>query len=532
MKRLIKNKTFNILLLVVLVLLITVDCVYSYKRFGEVVEETSTSQIAEWVESLVNQQNDELTVIAQSLKSYVRTVAAVTCSDGLPDAGDIKEYLTAIEDAGNQGDVIIADKEGNAVDSNGDVYDISRKIYFKKAIKGEETISETTISGRNGEKVIVIAAPIEYEDEYVGIVCYVLPLDAVSSIISDDFVSEIGNIIITESGGQIVASTRDDIEIGTNIEEDEAFLKEIGEENIGRFTEHSSSESADAVGDEPSEKPSDKLSEKPDTQPSKSPGDETESTESESADATFVGANDNCYITKIYNEESGWTIISIIEAESVVSYTTELNSNAMKYVTVFIFSIMVFIILFIAILSNLLFLSNRENKTLETEKDIMAYKALHDPMTGLYNKGRFLYVAEKELEENTDKRHALFFIDVDDFKKYNDTYGHGVGDEVLVGFSDVLRNTFRKDDHFGRFGGDEFVVMVNNYEKTEDVEKFVKRLYDKTGEKTFSAFDGHITISVGIAEWNNEDLDKLMERADEALYKSKNAGKNQYTFAE
>ena len=188
-------------------------------------------------------------------------------------------------------------------------------------------------------------------------------------------------------------------------------------------------------------------------------------------------------------------------------------------------------LLFILVLLNDMRIAWGVTKELESQKDIMEFKALHDPMTGLYNKARFEYIAKQEIETNRRGKNALFFIDIDDFKHFNDTYGHAAGDELLKGFAGVLKTTFRDGDFLARYGGDEFVVLVNGYYEKDNIEMLAKRLFEHTAKKHFESFDEPITLSVGIAEKKPDDtLDELTRRADEALYESKRGGKNRITF--
>lgn len=167
----------------------------------------------------------------------------------------------------------------------------------------------------------------------------------------------------------------------------------------------------------------------------------------------------------------------------------------------------------------------------EREKEQLLEMSNIDQLTGLYNKQ---YLREKYAAHPPGgHRTALLFIDVDDFKMINDTYGHLVGDEVLRELADCLKSNVRGANDAIRFGGDEFVVVLENtgaqeaFHVAERVRSCANALAFYGGESLF-----HITLSIGLIE-GSAPLNDLLEKADRAMYASKNKGKNRTTlFAE
>jgi len=157
-----------------------------------------------------------------------------------------------------------------------------------------------------------------------------------------------------------------------------------------------------------------------------------------------------------------------------------------------------------------------------------------DPMTGLYNKVSGIQYVENELSVRDEKAvHALFVIDIDNFKKINDNLGHAAGDKVLVEVSEILAGLFRDSDILFRYGGDEFVVFAINItdsgfinEKVLEVCSAMRRSYGE-GENVWK-----ISASIGVACFPNHGLtfEELFKNADAALYKTKQAGKDGYTL--
>ena len=164
----------------------------------------------------------------------------------------------------------------------------------------------------------------------------------------------------------------------------------------------------------------------------------------------------------------------------------------------------------------------------EREKEQLLEKSNVDQLTGLYNKQ---YLREKYGAQSagTLTEKALLFIDVDDFKKINDTYGHLLGDEVLRELAACIKENIRVSNDAIRFGGDEFIIVLENT-VAEGAYLVAERIRACANALTFTADDRafHITLSIGLIE-GNAPLNELIEKADRAMYSSKNRGKNKTT---
>lgn len=161
--------------------------------------------------------------------------------------------------------------------------------------------------------------------------------------------------------------------------------------------------------------------------------------------------------------------------------------------------------------------SNRERLTYEVE---------HDNLTGLYNRHGYDSLYHNLNLEST----AYILIDVDNFKKINDKYGHAVGDKVLKKVGNVLRKHFRSDDYLCRIGGDEFAVLLSDCspdvadQLAEKTKKLNLVLQTKDGELP------PVSLSIGVAFGNeHDDTDSLFKKADKALYQTKRDGRNGVT---
>jgi diguanylate cyclase (GGDEF)-like protein len=162
--------------------------------------------------------------------------------------------------------------------------------------------------------------------------------------------------------------------------------------------------------------------------------------------------------------------------------------------------------------------------------------SITDPLTGLYNRRHFEQVTRCELVNTAQdgKPCSLMILDIDHFKRINDTYGHSIGDEVLRSLARVIRSNIRQDDVPCRIGGEEFVVACRHTDEHEAMQ-LAERLRLAAEHADFQLNDVAIpfTVSIGITTKaaNSESLDEIFKEADRALYHSKSAGRNRVTHA-
>ncbi|WP_411680173.1 EAL domain-containing protein [Clostridium thailandense] len=168
----------------------------------------------------------------------------------------------------------------------------------------------------------------------------------------------------------------------------------------------------------------------------------------------------------------------------------------------------------------------------EAEKEIR-YMAYHDHLTGLPNRRLFKDRLNQAiaLAKRTEKMIGLIFIDIDCFKTINDTLGHEGGDSLLKAVSEKLVNTVRESDTVSRFGGDEFLIMINGLSNEKDIINIVEKIMVIL-EQPFSieGQEFNMTTSAGIAMYpfDGTETEILIKNADIAMYKAKEKGKNQY----
>ncbi|NWF39349.1 diguanylate cyclase [Mariprofundus sp. NF] len=164
--------------------------------------------------------------------------------------------------------------------------------------------------------------------------------------------------------------------------------------------------------------------------------------------------------------------------------------------------------------------------------EVLHASTLKDPMTDLYNR-RFLDQFKSRLiasAQRSKKKIGLLMCDVDFFKDTNDTYGHKVGDTVLIATANILAKAIRPSDYVIRYGGEEFLVVISEAEEEKTLE-IAERIRKTLEENQFNAegstFNKTLSIGVAIYADDSDDLDKCIHLADTALYVAKDTGRNQ-----
>ena len=153
----------------------------------------------------------------------------------------------------------------------------------------------------------------------------------------------------------------------------------------------------------------------------------------------------------------------------------------------------------------------------------------HDPLTGLLNRASMQQIfRQKNLFDGND--FAIVMCDIDNFKKINDTYGHGAGDEVLKSLSKIFKNAFRNEDRVARFGGEEFLAVIFDVKKAKAV-SILERIRETLNQNVVEFENNRIiaTMTFGVVahSGNTEvNIERMIKQADELLYVGKRNGKN------
>ncbi len=171
----------------------------------------------------------------------------------------------------------------------------------------------------------------------------------------------------------------------------------------------------------------------------------------------------------------------------------------------------------------------------EEAREKVQYQANYDSLTKLANRNLFLDRFQSALAKAQTDRSliALLFIDLDRFKHINDTLGHSVGDELLKDASNRINMQLRSNDTAARFGGDEFAILLTDIHSLDDVDIVVQRIL-KTLASPFklSGHDAFVSASIGVTSYPKDGVSSgtLLRKADSAMYKAKELGKNNYQY--
>ena len=166
------------------------------------------------------------------------------------------------------------------------------------------------------------------------------------------------------------------------------------------------------------------------------------------------------------------------------------------------------------------------------EESKLIESATLDKMTKVLNRETTMKKIRKVLINEPEEIHALFMLDVDNFKMLNDTKGHQAGDEFLIELGQILKTCFRDSDIVGRIGGDEFFILMKSLPDVSIAEIKAQSVLDSVKELTASYDSIPLSVSIGVSlyPYSGNNINDLYLSADTALYQAKNAGKNQYLF--
>jgi len=174
-----------------------------------------------------------------------------------------------------------------------------------------------------------------------------------------------------------------------------------------------------------------------------------------------------------------------------------------------------------------------QNMDLIEKTQALVDAATKDFLTGLYNRRFFFEKGEGKLNRarHEKKPCALAMLDIDHFKSVNDTFGHDVGDEVLIVISNLLVEYARPDDLVARLGGEEFCILLSDITRPE-LEVLFERMREAIEDRHFDSLQDRkfVTSSFGVVIAGNEDLDTLIKASDELLYEAKQSGRNKVSF--
>ena len=226
----------------------------------------------------------------------------------------------------------------------------------------------------------------------------------------------------------------------------------------------------------------------------------------------------------------------ILTIVSEISFTLYIDLFGLFNFLGHIFKIFAFYLVYTAIIQtgfitpyNLLF------RNLKTARDELEKLATHDNLTKLPNRVLFNYHLQMAIlkAKRESNKTAVLFLDLDNFKYFNDTFGHSTGDFVLQKAAQYLKSQLRESDSVYRIGGDEFVIILENLKNEESILEIINRIFNNNREILLSNDVAvSLTFSMGISRYPDDgsEVETLLHKADQAMYYAKDNGKNSYLF--
>ena len=403
-------------------------------------------------------------------------------------AADVADIIYSCSDAYQ---VICCDAEGRGIDQTGAEVFVGEEGYFQNIVQFESTsyvyVEGIQDSGVSQKPAIVVAERIIGEDGTNFLLLY-YPMEKFESIMSKSDFDYSSFLAVVDSSGKIM---------GTAGAKTSAFL--AGDNLL-------------------------------DTIQAQNP-DEMKTIKSRlengSRGSTSVTVGDeSCMLVYVPLGVNRWEIVlgvgqAYVDRQVGLQWENARNMLVNLIIAIFVF---IFMVIIINIISKIR--SNEKKKELEDKADT-------DLLTGLTNKLATERKIKDYMAKNPNSQSMLFILDVDNFKKINDTMGHAFGDEVLRSLGQQITAIFRATDIIGRVGGDEFMIFLKGVSDGDSVRKEAKKV-----ENFFHSFQAGeyvkyaATASIGVAIFPHEgnDFESLYKAADQGLYKAKKRGKNQLAF--
>lgn len=437
------------------------------------------------VKTNVEKQSEHLRTVINIHLNYLSGLADHVSQQDSLDNEDNLELLQSFGKEQGLDLLAVIDQDGNASYSNGQKKSVADRPYFKKAIRGERSMSRPLMSAVDGKTKVILAVPIYKNNKVIGVLGASYNVGALNQMLFDDVYRGVGFSMIVSPEGDIISC-----------DSGLAYRKIHMEDNVFKFYVEEGCVSKKNMGNT---------------------------------------------MKNFANQKSGNMILSMPEGDWYFSYVPlEINDWMLCYVVPvskaqesFHFiqkreTILFLLMVCSAVTFFLILLKSSELKQKEL-KDI----SMTDGLTNVYNKtGTEDMINQWLAGEGKESSAAFLMMDVDYFKNINDTYGHAMGDTVLCKVGHLLKTSFREKDIIGRVGGDEFIVLVKGVSSEEFMIRRMKQIQRYFAELLVEGMEGYqFTCSMGLA-FTPDDGKKFIDLykcADVALYETKRKGRNGFT---
>lgn len=429
--------------------------------------------------------------VKEDILSLVKVGETVSDTLGLEGSLDSEYAEQLIETAMKYSGayrICTCDENGNGIDNLNEKVSLSERDYFEDASSAEDIrYVYTTDTGDEAVESLIVTIPIISGEKKIGNLLMFYELEQISSLVKNvDFVTW-NFASLTERTGTVVSS----VGKGTQWKPGDNIYTELQKDNLSAINSMKSRVNTNTSG----------------------------------ISYVKMYGMDNALVYAPVGMGDLVLVVGIMQSYIDSKVDVQL-SNFRKMIIQLIIVITAFIALIVIIIIMSRLINSRKQKQLEEKADT-------DLLTGCSNKLATERKIKEFIEHNPDSRSMMFILDIDNFKKINDTMGHAFGDEVLRTLGEQIRVIFRASDIVGRAGGDEFIVFLKNISDPAAIRKEAKKVENffknfKAGEYTKYA----ATASIGVAIYPEEgaDFESIYKAADSALYKAKKGGKNQLAF--
>ena len=456
----------NLLILASLVMSVIIGiCVLNFYYFHEV----DRSLFLQTHRDLKQENDKALNYIESMMQTKFEWLELFAVYCDLPDGSGNEQWWEQVQDYEKEYSRFgVADASGTLYYGNRETQDISSRDYFKKALDGEKNVSGLLKAGFQGQDSVVLAVPIIREGAVKGVACLELSADKLKQYLSDTDLSRYGANMIFKKDGEILISC-------AACENQISLFEMLKTRKFGQGQTFAEMEAGIKVGQ-----------------------------------SGYITYYENDYRRLLYYQPMGindWFMGTFVETEGYENTFHQIKALSAKFIAGSTFLLLCGVVL------TLLIFHTRKKEEKRLQKDYL---------TGVYTRETAKKLVEHGLKAGGKNRfYACMFLDIDDFKKINDTFGHHKGDLVLVQAGQILNACTRQEDVIVRFGGDEFCIWLYGARGRKQPEAIAQRI--------INAFhiSGKVHASIGITliEEEETEYDAILRRADQALYQAKGKGK-------
>ena len=401
--------------------------------------------------------------------NWYRTVAAF-CDEPV-GSGDENWHMILKEYSSDDMRFGIADTHGTIYFGDNETADISGRSYYNKVMQGKEVISDVLAGSWDGQETVVMAVPIWTDGKVSGAVCAEYTTLNLGQTLNTSITEKAGATLVFDKTGKVVASYKG-MENFTTIYDMLETMQYKDGNGVGKLKE-----------------------------------------DAEAGKSGYMTYYNNDKVRLFYyqaSEYNDWTICSLI-----VTDAEEKVLKGLKTTSLWMLAAVVIAVVLIQLTS--------VSGIRHVQKNVKRMQ--RDFLTGCFNRVTGKRIVERGMHMEQNKSFgACLFIDVDNFKGVNDTYGHDEGDRILINVGRILMQNMSERDIVIRFGGDEFVIWLYQADNVKAAENVAKRIlkaaYDEAGTS--------LSIGIAMVEPGEKNYDAVMKRADEALYQAKAEGKGRY----